>query len=104
LGIHNPRFRPGLDEYCLYEYRRDSFLRSMRGRAAILADGLIARLACGVIDENDVFEGPADEAKHGVCVSDSRLQVTFWDHELTGDEEDLICGCYEVWAGEVYDW
>ncbi|KAJ4474137.1 hypothetical protein C8J55DRAFT_407748, partial [Lentinula edodes] len=26
----------------------------------------------------------------------------FWDDQLTSDEEDLICGCYEVWTGEVH--
>ncbi|KAJ3870853.1 hypothetical protein F5051DRAFT_341597, partial [Lentinula edodes] len=96
LGVRHPGFRPGQDEYRSYEYRRDSFLRSVRGRAAILAGGIIARLARGVVDENDVFEGPTNQAIHGVCVSDPRLQVAFWDDQLTSDEEDLICGCYEV--------
>ncbi|KAJ3898862.1 hypothetical protein F5879DRAFT_811883 [Lentinula edodes] len=105
LGRRPSNFNPGLAEYLAYEYRRNSFLRSTRGRAAILAGGIIARLARRIVDENDVFDGPTDEALHGqqaLCVWDKTQPAAFWDDSLSEDEVDLICGSYEVATGKSF--
>ncbi|KAJ3883958.1 hypothetical protein GG344DRAFT_16757, partial [Lentinula edodes] len=102
LGRRPSNFNPGLAEYLAYEYRRNSFLRSTRGRAAILAGGIIARLARRIVDENDVFDGPTDKALHGqqaLCVWDRTQHAAFWDDNLSEDEVDLISGSYEVATG-----
>ncbi|KAJ3859441.1 hypothetical protein EV359DRAFT_50836 [Lentinula novae-zelandiae] len=96
-------FSPGLNEYLSYEHRQDSFLHLVKGRAAILAGGLIACFAREVVDPYNVLDGPTKRALHGqqaLCVWDPRQSAAFWDDELTEDEIDLICGTYEIATGK----
>ena len=51
LGYSTQGYKPDLIDYRAYESRRNKFLRSPRGRAALLAGGLISRLARGVVTE-----------------------------------------------------
>ncbi|KAJ3862567.1 hypothetical protein EV359DRAFT_83218 [Lentinula novae-zelandiae] len=74
--------------------------RSARGRAALLAGGIISRLAQEVVDVNDVCNGPTghalQEGEYSLCVWEMGQNRAFWDDQLTNEEMDLICGSYEV--------
>ncbi|KAE9398903.1 hypothetical protein BT96DRAFT_714644 [Gymnopus androsaceus JB14] len=100
LGYRSVDFKPGLAEYRAYEHRRDQLLRSPRGRAAILAGGVIARLARDVVNIGDVFDGPTEEAFYGEArglhVWDGKSEIAYRDDQLTEDEVNLICGTYDV--------
>ncbi|KAJ3803534.1 hypothetical protein F5876DRAFT_18159, partial [Lentinula aff. lateritia] len=50
LGFRPVGFVPTLQDYNSYKLVRNDFLRSARGRAALLAGGIIARLARGIVD------------------------------------------------------
>ncbi|KAJ3897837.1 hypothetical protein F5879DRAFT_1072835 [Lentinula edodes] len=96
LGLHPALFKPTLQDYCAYEILRDDFLRSARGRAALLAGGIISRLAREVVDVNDVCDGPTghalQEGEYSLCVWEAGQNRAFWDDQLTNEEMDLICG------------
>ncbi|KAF9071896.1 hypothetical protein BDP27DRAFT_1497764 [Rhodocollybia butyracea] len=100
LGIRPAGFSPRMEEYRAYEHRRNEFLRSARGRAALLSGGLVARLARDIVNENDVFDGPTVNAltssEKAFCLWDQTQNHAFWDDKLTEEEVDLICGTYEV--------
>lgn len=106
LGIRPVGFSPRIEEYRAYEHRRNEFLRSARGRAALLKGGLVARLARDIVDEGDVLDGPTDNALTGseqaFCLWDRTQNHAFWDDQLTEDKLDLICGTYEVATGGSY--
>ncbi|KAJ3872954.1 hypothetical protein F5051DRAFT_338449 [Lentinula edodes] len=103
LGLRPATFEPTLQDYCAYEILRDDFLRSARGRAALLAGGIISRLAREVVDVNDVCDGPTghalQEGEYSLCVWEMGQNRAFWDDQLTNEEMDLICGSYEVVTG-----
>ncbi|KAJ3900865.1 hypothetical protein F5879DRAFT_808408 [Lentinula edodes] len=103
LGLRPASFKPTLQDYCAYEILRDDFLRSARGRAALLAGGIISRLAREVVDVNDVCDGPTghalQEGEYSLCVWEVGQNRAFWDDQLTNEEMDLICGSYEVVTG-----
>ncbi|KAJ3886305.1 hypothetical protein GG344DRAFT_69781 [Lentinula edodes] len=105
LGLRPASFKPTLQDYCAYEILRDDFLRSARGRAALLAGGIISRLAREVVDVNDVCDGPTghalQEGEYSLCVWEAGQNRAFWDDQLTNEEMDLICGSYEVVTGLV---
>ncbi|KAF8823664.1 hypothetical protein HHX47_DHR9000321 [Lentinula edodes] len=100
LGFRPVGFVPTLQDYRSYELIRNDFLRSARGRSALLAGGIIARLARGIVNVNDVYDGPTGHALHegeqALCVWEAGQACAFWDDQLTGEEMDLICGSYEV--------
>ncbi|KAF8831592.1 hypothetical protein HHX47_DHR1000368 [Lentinula edodes] len=103
LGFRPVGFVPTLQDYCSYELVRNDFLRSARGRSALLAGGIIARLARGIVDVNDVYDGPTghalNEGEQALCVWEAGQACAFWDDKLTDEEMDLICGSYEVATG-----
>lgn len=106
LGFRPVGFAPTLQDYNSYELVRNDFLRSARGRAALLAGGIIARLARGIVDANDVYDGPTGHALHegeqALCVWEAGQTCAFWDDNLTNEEMDLICGSYEVATGSYF--
>lgn len=109
LGVRPSTFVPGLGEYKAYELRRNELFRSARGRAALLAGGIIARLARDVANEEDVFDGPTEDAMESIlsdrslCVWDGSEEYALWDDKLTDEETELICGMYEFEIGKSLD-
>ncbi|KAF8832042.1 hypothetical protein HHX47_DHR1001031 [Lentinula edodes] len=105
LGFRPAGFRPNLQDYRAYEVVRDEFLRSARGRAALLGGGIVARLARDVVNKDDVYDGPTvhalQEGEHALCVWEVGRGRAFWDDQLTTEEIDLICGTYEVATGII---
>ncbi|KAJ3886121.1 hypothetical protein GG344DRAFT_58043 [Lentinula edodes] len=103
LGFRLFEFVPTLQDYRSYELIRNDFLRSARGRSALLAGGIIARLARGIVDVNDVYDGPTGhalyEGERALCVWEAGQACAFWDDQLSDEEMDLICGSYEVATG-----
>lgn len=104
LGYRSSNYRPDVVDYEAYEVERNRFLMSARGRAALLAGGLIARLARDVVSYEDVFYGPSDGfEQHGFCLSDEKHpDFALWDDCLTEDEQDLICGVYRIDTGKSF--
>ncbi|KAJ7137624.1 hypothetical protein C8R43DRAFT_1019908 [Mycena crocata] len=91
---------PTLVDHDLYVNQRESFLRSPRGRAALLAGGIIGRLARDIADERSVFNGPSDGVlTTGVCLWNETNAIAYWDDTLTEDEIDLICGVDRIATG-----
>ncbi|KAJ3721388.1 hypothetical protein DFJ43DRAFT_1004458 [Lentinula guzmanii] len=103
LGFRPAGFSPTLQDYHAYEVLRDDFLCSARGRAALLAGGIVARLARDAVNEQDVYDGPTEnalqEGEHVLCVWEEGKHFALWDDNLTEEEIDLICGTYEVATG-----
>jgi len=98
LGWRNAGYQPDQYEYVAYEERRDAFLKSPRGRAALLAGGILWRLSVGAVPENAVLSGPSPVAPaYGVNYPLPELGA-FCDDKLTPDEEDLITGVYRVYT------
>lgn len=85
-------------DYLLYETQRDDFLRSRRGRAAVMKGGIVWRLAVEVLGIEAVLLGPATEIDVGFNIDVDG--VTLVDDELTENEMDFICGTAYVRAGE----
>jgi hypothetical protein len=57
LGYRSINYQPTIHDYQSYECKRNDFLRSPRGHAALLAGGLISRLARDVVNFDDVCYG-----------------------------------------------
>lgn len=100
LGYRKSGYRPDANDFRAYERERDRFLRSNRGRAAILAGGLLSRLAMNTVQREDVVYGPDPDlvSKQGRCFWEYGGKG-YWDDFLTSDEADLICGMYMVEKG-----
>lgn len=103
LGYRSEGYKPDRMDYIAYEATRNVFLRSPRGRAAMLEGGILARLASEVLSYDRVCYGPSDDViEEGVCLWDSnKHSLGYWDDCLTDDEKDLICGVYRVDTGEI---
>ncbi|KAJ7454721.1 hypothetical protein FB451DRAFT_1408137 [Mycena latifolia] len=87
-----------------YVALRRSFLRSSRGRAALLCGGIVGRLARSEVSAEEVFRGPNDDARiNGICLWDGHSSSAFWDDCLTEHEINLICGVYYVGTGQFDD-
>ncbi|KAG6904426.1 hypothetical protein DXG01_010013, partial [Tephrocybe rancida] len=98
LGYRPPNHRPDAMEYAAYESLRDDFLRSPRGRAALLQGGIVSRLAREVVQYQHVFDGPTPE------VFDTGTMLPgqnhgHWDDALTDHEINIICGVYQIDTG-----
>jgi hypothetical protein len=98
LGLRIKGYQPDALDYQGYEIRRDAFLKTARGRAALLYGGIVWRLAKDVVREEDVLSGPTEQvnatghALHGE-------KGDLWDDRLSNQELDLICGVYRVCTG-----
>jgi hypothetical protein len=102
LGYRPQNYRPDYIDYKAYECLRNQFLLSPRGRAAMLAGGIVARLAREVVRLEGVCIGPSDGVlESGICFWDGKQSsAAYWDDKLTEDESDLICGVYRVDTGQ----
>ncbi|KAK7053076.1 hypothetical protein VNI00_004397 [Paramarasmius palmivorus] len=103
LGFRSYLHRFDTTDYYAYLYHRDMFLRSPRGRAVALRGGILARLARDIVSAEDVVRGPSEQvsASHdiGECIYYDNGQF-WWDDTLSVDEENLICGTYDVESGK----
>ncbi|KAJ3875415.1 hypothetical protein F5051DRAFT_333890 [Lentinula edodes] len=103
LGFRPAGFLPTLQDYHAYEVVRNEFLRSARGRAALLGGGIVARLAREIVNQDDVYDGPTvhalQEGEHALCVWEVGRGRAFWDDQLTSKETDLVCGAYGIATG-----
>ncbi|KAK6977380.1 hypothetical protein R3P38DRAFT_3473342 [Favolaschia claudopus] len=102
LGFRPHNYVPSQRDYQSYVAVRDQFLRTPRGRAAKLCGGIVGRLACTVVSDEEVQRGPTDSVlTEGVCLWDGVSQWAYWDDELTDKEIDLICGVYHISTGQT---
>ncbi|KAL0569415.1 hypothetical protein V5O48_012550 [Marasmius crinis-equi] len=105
LGFRSQDHKFTLTDFLSYVELRDEFLSGPRGRAAILAGGLLARLARKAVHEKDVYNGPVQIVETasigGLLFERQDKSKTFWDDQLTEEEINLICGVYEVATGPV---
>ncbi|KAF4582619.1 hypothetical protein EYR40_002542 [Pleurotus pulmonarius] len=88
-------YQPTRTDYAHYEARRDVFLRTPRGRAAIAMGGIIWRLSRDVVDIADVLAGPTEQATIWTRTNCSDDEA-YVDDALTEYELDLIIGNYKV--------
>ncbi|KAE9402071.1 hypothetical protein BT96DRAFT_782134, partial [Gymnopus androsaceus JB14] len=98
LGYRPKGYQFSIVDYHSYRATLEDFLRSPRGRAAILKGGLVARLAEDFITFESVGLGPSDDVlQFGHCQKSCQdPSLGYWDDELTVEELDLICGVYRV--------
>ncbi|KAI0086706.1 hypothetical protein BDY19DRAFT_908124 [Irpex rosettiformis] len=84
-----------VDQYQKYEYMRDRVINSHHGRAAVLASGILWRLAMEAdIDKLAVLRGPS-----GFHTRDDHMWIggrDYIDDLLSRHQEDIICGVYRV--------
>ncbi|KAJ7848863.1 hypothetical protein B0H14DRAFT_3452903 [Mycena olivaceomarginata] len=85
----------------LFGHAGEQFLQSPRGRAAKLYGGIVGRLACTVVSDEEVCRGPTDDVTiDGTCLWDGVSASAYWDDSLTEQEIDLICGVYHISTGQ----
>lgn len=101
LGFRKMGYKPNSIDYRAYTSIRNNFLRTTRCRAALMAGGLIGRIARDIVPYDNVYYGPSDAVfETGFCLSEGqRSPAKYWDDRLTGHEIDLICGVYQVYTG-----
>ena len=98
LGARPVGYTPDAFEYTAYETRRDKFLTEPHARAAILAGGIVWRLALESLPIDTPFSGPSERAyTHGLVLNSPDLGKVC-DDALTTEEMDLICGVYKVYT------
>ncbi|KAK7039837.1 hypothetical protein R3P38DRAFT_2514879 [Favolaschia claudopus] len=103
LGRRHAGYTPTLVDFGVYVERRNSFLRSPRGRVALFYGGIVGRLARLVLtDFEDLacYDPYEDVLKSGVRVEGTRDgETVLWHETLTEDEVGIICGVYAVETG-----
>jgi hypothetical protein len=106
LGWRNLGYEVDAFEYAIYEAKRSAFLRrEPQARAALLAGGLVWRLAVESLGKDlstAILSGPS-VASHTYGFKHCSFR---WCNEtddiLRQDELDLICGVYKVYTGTSY--
>ena len=99
LGRRDKGYKPDDIDYKMYVQQRDAFLRSPRGRAALLAGGIVARIAWDVVPYRMVYDGPLEDVyDNGIYFSAG--QTGYYDDVLLEEEVSLICGTYSVNTGK----
>src|SRR4051812_42622388 len=102
-GPRRAGYNPDLLDYESYVLTRDTYLRQPHCRAALLAGGIVWRLAFEALGISPVLDGPTAHAlKYGmrISASDASGQAhTLYDDTLTEDETNLICGVYKIYTG-----
>ncbi|KAJ7700968.1 hypothetical protein B0H14DRAFT_2417130 [Mycena olivaceomarginata] len=90
LGFRPKNYVPTAHDYQTYLAMREQFLQSPRGRAAKLYGGIVGRLACTVVSDEEVCRGPTDDVtSDGTCLWDGVSASAYWDDSLTEQEIDL---------------
>lgn len=81
-------------DYFAYEMERDRLLNTSVGRAALMAGGLVWRLAYSAVGEQQVLFGPTHcESTHIIATFDG---IDFVDDVLTEEQVDIVCGVYHI--------
>ncbi|KAG6912279.1 hypothetical protein DXG01_015742, partial [Tephrocybe rancida] len=99
LGFRPANYPPSGLDWIGYQHEAQKVLRSPRGRAALMAGGILGRIAKDFLDYDCVFLVPLDEdvVDGGVCYQDtSPTSDSYWDDALTEDEIRIVCGTYSV--------
>jgi hypothetical protein len=102
LGRRPAGYKPTFVDFGVYVQRRDAFLRSPRGRAALFYGGIVGRLArLAIPDFADIacLDPSEDILKTGAHVLSGNREEALWHEALTPDEINLICGVYSVETG-----
>jgi hypothetical protein len=100
LGHRPSRYKFTDRDYNEYEVRREELLSGSIGRVALTRGGIIGRLAKDVIDGSKlVTRGPGHIHDNSVVVTE--LDGFYLCEELlTQQQQDIICGVYEVDTGK----
>ncbi|KAJ7176581.1 hypothetical protein C8R46DRAFT_889507 [Mycena filopes] len=102
LGRRPAGYEPTLVDYGVYVQRRNAFLRSPRGHAALFYGGIVGRLARFVLSDftDAACLTPSDDViKTGASMSTGHGAL--WREALTEDEVGIICGVYTVETGTL---
>ncbi|KAJ7856241.1 hypothetical protein B0H14DRAFT_2352813, partial [Mycena olivaceomarginata] len=97
LGRRPAGYRPTLVDFGVYVQRRDAFLHSPRGRAALFYGGIVGRLARLVIpnfEDLACVDPSEDILMTGARVVSRNGEDALWHETLTLEEINLICGVY----------
>ncbi|TFK59526.1 hypothetical protein BDN72DRAFT_865078 [Pluteus cervinus] len=93
-------------DYEIYVRQRTAFLRSPRGRAALLSGGYLWRFAVEAVSIQQALLGPSKDRipvltanKHPIRVP-SKPGYVFYDDQLTEYETLLLCGTYVCYTGQ----
>ncbi|KAJ7202402.1 hypothetical protein GGX14DRAFT_370557 [Mycena pura] len=94
LGVRPEAYRPDWYDFRAYWDLLERFLRSPRGRLALQAGGVVARLARMIINDSELelrsdhvdVETAEEQVKSGA--------TALYYHLLTQEEEDLVLGVY----------
>ena len=94
LGYRLPNYQFTHQDYLAYEMERDRLLNTSMGRAALMAGGLVWRLAYNTVGEQQVLFGPTHcETTHVLATFNG---VDYVDDILTEEQLDILCGVYHV--------
>ncbi|KAJ3551224.1 hypothetical protein NM688_g4826 [Phlebia brevispora] len=94
LDICPFNYNSTVEEYYVYEARRNSILQGPRGRAALLKGGIIWRLAMETLNPDFVLSGPGGDRAHEFIINQASSYMV--DDDLSVDELDIISGVYKV--------
>lgn len=91
-------------DYDIYIQHRRRLLSSSRGRAALLAGGLLSRLAREHIGIDSACFGPSPAVTehHLGCHFTADDGTVYWDDMLTEEEMDVICGFHMCYTGLLF--
>ncbi|KAF7299320.1 hypothetical protein MIND_00881000 [Mycena indigotica] len=102
LGRRPPGYRLNTIDYQAYVKRRDDFLKSQRGWAALFHGGIVSRIARMTIGDylhNIHASPPGTTLYQGAFLADIGEGRALWREALTASEIDLILGVYKVETG-----
>ncbi|KAJ7713322.1 hypothetical protein B0H14DRAFT_2413895, partial [Mycena olivaceomarginata] len=103
LGRRPAGYKPTFVDFGVYVQRRDIFLHSPRGRAALFYGGIVGRLArLAIPDFADIacLDPSEDILKTGARMLSGNREEALWHEALTPDEINLICGVYSAEDGQ----
>ncbi len=103
-STRSPGYQFTVDDFNAYVHRRDSLLRTPRGRAALLKGGIVWRLAEEVIGIDECLEGPSVETlvhRRGHVYPTADPSFDLCDDDLSTVELDIICGVYTCFTGKL---
>ncbi|KAG6913937.1 hypothetical protein DXG01_003396 [Tephrocybe rancida] len=106
LGFRAADYIPSVLDYHAYRISAAEFLQSPRGRAALMAGGIVARIAKDFINYECVFAIPSPEdvsdSENSICYRDTAVTSdAYWDDGLSDHEIRIICGSYSVATGKL---
>ncbi|PPQ83601.1 hypothetical protein CVT24_005036, partial [Panaeolus cyanescens] len=98
--LRAPQYSFTRADYDSYRVICHTILTGPRGRAALMAGGIVARIALDHLSLDVLMKGPSFQVLSEACgLSCNRAGTTYSDDALTSDEMDLICGLYNVYSG-----